>query len=610
MTRAARSAVLTLAMSACAVSSLRPINSDDTDLPDTDTDTDTDAPSCEPLDAPPVTVTSPTLCERPVPLSPPRLKWSLPISWDGVYEVRAGRLLDLDENGVVDAFDPPTLTVSGPTHEVRVHYRTHLIDGRTGAIQDTVEDFLVSTIFRVDPSESPSAWGTGWLAPDVGICGWTPDSGLSCDGLNKRTPVLNMLPVDANHDGKPELAHLLGLLDPRTSTATLDLDENLASWSTTAWDLDGDGIDTQLVAGSAYKLGTLRCDDYEGAIVAVTKGPDGGPLVVRTGRLWGAPGLRIGGAVCGSEVVSVPLGPRETVQGLAIGDLDADGRVELVASLQVYTDDGYLAASLMAVELDGTPMWRVDDLPTGVFSATLADLDGDGAFEVIGGAPAIYEGATGRLLHHLGDPPPYVGSAPGQDFIFPVDIDGDLALDIVVVHQDRVDVYEGTEPWAPGPSVWHSAAFSGSTIEPDMTVPQDPKPPWEGDGTFRAATGHGPAMGAGTDLAARVVRVCEEECQLGSVRVGIQAGNLGERPVERPTDLVLEVMRGGTWEEASRTRYASISAAQWLEGVDVEIDSDPRGEDVRVSLVPAGWVASRECDGAAAEERLERGICE
>ena len=42
----------------------------------------------------------------------------------------------------------------------------------------------------------------------------------------------------------------------------------------------------------------------------------------------------------------------------------------------------------------------------------------------------------------------------------------------------------------------------------------------------------------------------------------------------------------------------------------VEIDSDPRVEDVRVSLVPAGWVASRECDGAAAEERLERGICE
>ena len=40
------------------------------------------------------------------------------------------------------------------------------------------------------------------------------------------------------------------------------------------------------------------------------------------------------------------------------------------------------------------------------------------AFEVIGGAPAIYEGATGRLLHHLGDPPPYVGSAPGQDLIF------------------------------------------------------------------------------------------------------------------------------------------------------------------------------------------------
>jgi hypothetical protein len=107
----------------------------------------------------------------------------------------------------------------------------------------------------------------------------------------------------------------------------------------------------------------------------------------------------------GTDGVSADI-PGYSIAG---GDIDGDGQNEIV----VCTKD----QRVRAYEADGTEKWLSD--PGGCFMPSIADLDADGAVEIVA-AGVIIDGATGDIT----------GTFPAS---FPVvsDVDGDDLLDIV-----------------------------------------------------------------------------------------------------------------------------------------------------------------------------------
>jgi hypothetical protein len=109
--------------------------------------------------------------------------------------------------------------------------------------------------------------------------------------------------------------------------------------------------------------------------------------------------------------------------GLSVGDIDSDGRPEIVA-----IDNG--GFQLRAFEHDGTVKWESGNLDfVGKGAPTLADLEGDGTVEILMGRYVLNGNGTVR----------WVGteSAKGQSSIvgpmsFGVDLDRDGALEVLV----------------------------------------------------------------------------------------------------------------------------------------------------------------------------------
>ncbi len=190
-------------------------------------------------------------------------------------------------------------------------------------------------------------------------------------------------------------------------------------------DLDGDGRLEIVVVGFDGKVYAWTAD---GALLA------GWPIVPR----WDA-------TIEGREhIISSP----------AVGDLDGDGRPEVVFGTNEAIDDEH--APLFAYHADGTPLsgWPVrmwgystDVLPVvgeGMpESPAIGDLDGDGLPEVIahsmGGAVSVFAADGSTVFETLTNASAYgAGSNVGDNAVLPLinspslgDLDGDGVLDLV-----------------------------------------------------------------------------------------------------------------------------------------------------------------------------------
>jgi len=568
----------------CGETALTPLDSDtapevetDTDpAPDTD-ETDTAPPACEPIIAATGPVEAPIDCRVTLGLSDPVLKWDSPLATvSSTYTVLAGPWADTNADGVVNDNDIPHLFVPDGLETAVFHggtgFRVATLPVQTGVLADL-------------DGRGPALWGTMWTPNRLRAC--RPD-GCWDTPADLSSPVL-FVAADGDRDGSPEIYTTDGRsYTPMEGSWTVPTGID-HGFGPVVHDLLGTGEAQQVTQKSILNRdGSLQCtfaSDYENALVqAAVLDPTGGstPMLIDTYNLKIA-------RPCDAPHFIQTIDGFKYPQGGAIADFDGDGAPELA---QVYKGN---TEGVRVLRMDGTVVWERDDLAKnlGVWLPTAADLDGDGDYEVLGPGPHVYDGKTGDILMTF-DAPAREGYAYLVSMIA-VDLDLDGAMEVVVPDLDRVRVYEGVAGWADGPTLWNQWAFSGTNIYPDGTVPRNPIEPWEMHNSFRASAGQTELRGVGSDLVARFVDVCEDECASGHLRLGVQLGNRGTAPILRPVELVVTGVRGAERVELGRFSYPQVEAGVWLAGEDLYLPVTGPWDDLELHARPQGWRLSQ-CD--------------
>ncbi len=234
---------------------------------------------------------------------------------------------------------------------------------------------------------------------------------------------------DINQDGKGEV--VFGASN--WFAYALDYEGNLL-WSALNWahppldivlhDVTGDG---NLEALIATRYNSANLFNSEGKqIDSVSAGYHGIPMSVAAGDLDGngkvemVTGSRIGGVHCkehgGDRAWSLNLGSK--VSDVAVADLNGDGALEVLAC----SGNNYV----ICADADGELLWR-RNVGGAATQMVVADVDGDGSPEVVVGveheSPALLSG-DGELLRRV----PMMGPA---EHIAVADVNGDGKPELV-----------------------------------------------------------------------------------------------------------------------------------------------------------------------------------
>lgn len=118
-----------------------------------------------------------------------------------------------------------------------------------------------------------------------------------------------------------------------------------------------------------------------------------------------------------------------------LADIDGDGRVEIIKSVDNYAGDDAHDA-IYAFETDGTVLWKTTGL-AGEDSPNVADLDGDGEVEIVGmtfGCEVYCLDGQGRVKWRK-DLRPGLDAADAHAYLTPIlcDLNGDHNLEILAL---------------------------------------------------------------------------------------------------------------------------------------------------------------------------------
>ncbi len=188
---------------------------------------------------------------------------------------------------------------------------------------------------------------------------------------------------------------------------------------------------TIAVIGSGYPFGA----GFTGGVTLAVGDLNGdGRADIVTGQASGGGGVRVFSGTDYSLLLSqTPFGPGYTGGlNVAAGDVDGDGRVEVIVAQAVGGTVAVISGATQAITASGAPYGF---LPGGVFVAA-ADVNGDGRADVIaspgsGNGPVlVYNIAT---LTPITSFAPYGTTSPGGVRVAATDLTGDGRAEIITV---------------------------------------------------------------------------------------------------------------------------------------------------------------------------------
>lgn len=395
--------------------------------------------------------------------------------------------------------------------------------------------------------------------------------------------------ADLDADGQPELLVDRHILSGRTGAvqATLGTAIPYELVLPTAGDLDQDGQQEVIVAGAVYAAdGQLLWSSslsssptVWAAILDADGDPEAEVAFVSEGRfgLYEHDGVAIFEVTVGGGRPGPPC----------VADFDGDGDAEIAWPAGLATS---------AFELDGAPLWSVPTRdPSGLAGCSGYDVDGDGDVEVLFADEHdlyVLDGATGAtLVRESGH-----GSGTAWETPSVADVDGDGAAEIVVGSNDywesgwagvTVLGHAGAGWPAAGPA-WPVHDYAMTNIRSDGTVPARPTPPWQAYNVYRAR----PAADsvARPDLRGQIRDLCVSDCVDGPVRISVQVENVGgeDLPAGAPWALYRSDSSGDTLVFTGA--LPALPAGVAAEGFVIEL----RPEDVG----DAGFFIALDDDGS------------
>ncbi len=246
------------------------------------------------------------------------------------------------------------------------------------------------------------------------------------------------------------------------------------------------------------------------------------------------------------------------------GDFDGDGQIEVAAPART---------ELMLFEVtDFGVSWSIPiDDESGASGCSGFDFDGDGALEILFGDHdtwRVIDGRDGSV--RIEDD----GRASGTGLETPVvaDVDGDGAAEVVLVNANYGDFFEGwkglrvlgnvDDMWPPAGPTWSSNDFSVTNARDDLSVPSQPDHSWD-LGVYRAR----PAADPVGDLHLELTDVCLESCDANAeLSLSVQVSNEGLKSVDRAIVSLYRIE--GEQEILLRTaEFDHVPSGQALEGV-------------------------------------------
>ncbi len=418
----------------------------------------------------------------------PEVQWS----YDGIDSIvtpLVGNLTDDNGDGTIDLTDTPDVViVSGVGDEGMVH----VLDGQTGALHaefGQVSGSITPALGDID--------GDGFveILTGSGKGGATPLHAYEHDGTLKwasqeafNGPVGAIALADLDNDGDVEIVAGDSLYDHTGKRLWAVPGYEFIATAATAADLDGDG-DLEVVFGDRafHHDGTIAYDNpplrpaFFGIFVQVGNfDADIDPEIV----------VGHGGGIAmlehdGSTKVSIPVPANGGKGGIFPGTVhDFDG--DCVSEFALSTGTFYTV-----YEPDLTIRWTVAVADkSGTASGTAFDFLGDGIPEAIYADEQtmfVYNGIDGNVFMQTAR-----GSGTGIEYPTVADVDNDGAAEIIVVSNRTppdspsvVVVKDRDERWIQPRRIWNQHTYHVTNVNEDGTIPQFEQPNWHTLNTFR-----------------------------------------------------------------------------------------------------------------------------